>query len=69
VSCPKSFREEIDFHDLLRQKPPYVYIVMVEFNLSGLSNNVMHVLGFCGEDGGFMKLNAVCLVYAVFSHG
>jgi hypothetical protein len=31
-----------------------VRIVGMELNLKGLLNNVIHVLGFSGEDGGFM---------------
>jgi hypothetical protein len=36
----KVFRELIrGFHDLLRQKPPSLDIIIVEFNLSGLPKN------------------------------
>jgi hypothetical protein len=41
----------------------------MELNLSGLPNDVSHVSGFNGEDGGFEKLNAVFQVYCVFSYG
>jgi hypothetical protein len=31
----------------------FVHIVRVEFRLSGFPNNVIHVSGFCCEDGDF----------------
>jgi hypothetical protein len=34
----------------------------MELNLNGLPNYVNHVLGFSGEDGGFVKLNVVSQV-------
>jgi hypothetical protein len=34
-----------------------------------LHNNVVHVSGFCGEDGGIVELNAVSLVDTLFSYG
>jgi hypothetical protein len=43
------------------------HIVRVEFN--GLPNNVIHTLGFCGEDGGIIKLNVGSWVDIVFSYG
>jgi hypothetical protein len=46
-----------------------VDIVRMEFNLSGLPDNVVHITGFCGEDGRIMDLNAVSLVDSVFSYG
>jgi hypothetical protein len=46
-----------------------VHIVGIELNLSGLPNDAIHISGFCGEDGGVMKLNVACQVNAVFSHG
>jgi hypothetical protein len=49
---PEVFREAVrGFHDLLRQNPPSVDIVRVEFNLSGLPDNAVHISGFRGEDG------------------
>jgi hypothetical protein len=41
----------------------------MELTLNGLSNDVIHVSGFSGEDGGFLKLNAVSQVDDVFSYG
>jgi hypothetical protein len=41
----------------------------MEFNLNGLPNDAIHVLGFSGEDGGIVKLNAVSQVGPVFSYG
>jgi hypothetical protein len=46
-----------------------VDIVGVEFNLNGLSDNVVHISGFHGKDGRIVELNAVSLVDAVFSYG
>jgi hypothetical protein len=40
---------------------------MVEFNLSGLPNNEVHISGFRGEDGSIVELNAMFLVNTVFS--
>jgi hypothetical protein len=40
----------------------------MELNLNGLPNDVIHVSGFSGEDGCFVKLNAVSQVDAVFSY-
>jgi hypothetical protein len=58
------------FHDLLRQKTNLsVHIVGMELNLNGLPNDVSHVSGFSGKDGGFVKLNAVSQVDGVFSYG
>jgi hypothetical protein len=34
----------------------------MELNLNGLPNDVIHVSGFSGKDGGFVKLNAVSQV-------
>jgi hypothetical protein len=31
----------------------------MELNLNGLPKDAIHVSGFGGEDGGFVKLNAV----------
>jgi hypothetical protein len=68
ISIPKSFWEQIrGFCGLLRQKPSSVHIVRVEFNLSGLVNNAVHVSGFCGEVGGTVELNAVPLASTVHS--
>jgi hypothetical protein len=41
----------------------------MELNLSGLPNDVIHVLGSSGKDEGIVKLNAVSQVDAIFSHG
>jgi hypothetical protein len=41
----------------------------MELNLNGLHNDVIHVSGFRGKDGGIVKLNAVSQFDAVFSHG
>jgi hypothetical protein len=41
------------FHDLLRSHSP-VLITGIEFNLNRLPDNVIHVSGFGGEDGGVM---------------
>jgi hypothetical protein len=46
-----------------------VDIVGVEFNLSGLPENAVHISGFRGEDGTIVELNAVSLVATVFSYG
>jgi hypothetical protein len=40
----------------------------MELNLNGHPNNVIHVLGFSGEDGGIVKLKVVSRVDAVFSY-
>jgi hypothetical protein len=56
------------FHDLLRQNSLSVHIVGMELNLNRLPNNASRVLGFCGEDGGIVKLNAVSQVDAMFSY-
>jgi hypothetical protein len=40
-----------------------LHTVGMELDLNGLPNNVIHLLGRSGEDGGIVKLNAV------FSHG
>jgi hypothetical protein len=67
---PKVFREPLrGFHDVLRQKPLSLLILLrVEFNFGGLPNNAVHVSGFCGEDGDIVELNAVSLVDTVFSY-
>jgi hypothetical protein len=58
------------FHDLLRKKNKFsVHTVGMEFNLNGLPNDAIHVSGFSGEDGGFVRLNAVSQVDGVFSYG
>jgi hypothetical protein len=41
----------------------------MEFNLNGLPNDAIHVLGFSGEDEGSVKLNEVSQVDGVFSYG
>jgi hypothetical protein len=42
----------------------------MELNLIVLPNDAIHVSGFSGEDGGFLKLNAVVSqVDGVFSYG
>jgi hypothetical protein len=59
-----------DFHDLLRQKPTSLYhIAGIGLNLNGLPNDAIHVSGFSGEDGDFVKMNAVSQVDGVFSYG
>jgi hypothetical protein len=69
-SCPESFKEPIrGFHELLRQKPPSLDIVRVEFNLSGLPDSAVHISGFRGENGRIVELNAVSLVDTVFGYG
>jgi hypothetical protein len=45
-----------------------VHVVVMELNLNGLPNDVIHVLGLGGEDGGIVYLNVVSQVDAVFSH-
>jgi hypothetical protein len=55
------------FHDLLRQKPSFLDIVSMEFNLSGLPNYAVHTSRFRGEDGRIVELNMVSLVDTVFS--
>jgi hypothetical protein len=40
----------------------------MELNLNGLFNDAIHVSGFSGKDGGFVKLIAVSQV-GVFSYG
>jgi hypothetical protein len=47
------------FHDLLRKNQPLFHIVGMELNLNGLPNDAIHVSGFGGENGGFVKLNVV----------
>jgi hypothetical protein len=43
-SCPESFKGPIrGFYDFLRQKPPSVDIVRVQFNLNGLTDNAVHI--------------------------
>jgi hypothetical protein len=41
----------------------------MELNLNGLPNDAIDVSGFSGEDGVFVKLNAVSQVDGVFSYG
>jgi hypothetical protein len=41
----------------------------MEFNLNGFPNDAIHVSGFSGEDGGFVKLNAASQFDDVFSYG
>jgi hypothetical protein len=41
----------------------------MEINLNVLPNDAIHVSGFSGKDGGFVKLDAVSLVDGVFSYG
>jgi hypothetical protein len=41
----------------------------MELNLNSLPNDAIHVSDFSGEDGGFVKLNAVSQVDGVFSCG
>jgi hypothetical protein len=43
-----------------------VHIVGMVLNLNGLPNDAIHVSGFSGEDGGFVKLSAVSQVDGVF---
>jgi hypothetical protein len=40
----------------------------MEFNLSRFPDGAIHVSGFCGEDGGDVKLNAVSQVDTVLHH-
>jgi hypothetical protein len=40
----------------------------MELNLNGLHNDAIHVSGFSGEYGGYLKLNAVSQVDDVFSN-
>jgi hypothetical protein len=44
-------------------------IVKLEFDLNGLPDNAVHISGFRGEDGRIVELNAMTLVYTVFSYG
>jgi hypothetical protein len=69
ASCSGYFlREQMGgFHDFLGQKPTPHFAGM-ELNINGLPNNVIHVSGFSGEDGGIAKLNAVSQVNTVFSY-
>jgi hypothetical protein len=53
----------------MRQKPPSLDIVGVEFNFDGLPDNAVHISGFLGEDGSFEELIAMSLVDTVFSYG
>jgi hypothetical protein len=46
-----------------------VSIVRADLNLNGFPDNVVHISGFHGEDGGIVELNAVSLVNTVFSYG
>jgi hypothetical protein len=58
------------FHVFLRQETNVsVQVVGIELKVNGLPNDATHVSGFSGEDGGFMRLNAVSQVDAVFSYG
>jgi hypothetical protein len=41
----------------------------MELNLNGFLNIAIYVSGFNGEDGGFVKLNAVSQVDGMFSYG
>jgi hypothetical protein len=41
----------------------------MELNLNGLRNDAVHISVFSGEDGGFVKLNAVFQVDGMFSYG
>jgi hypothetical protein len=41
----------------------------VEFYLNGLPDNAVYISGFRGENGRIVELNAVSLVYIVFSYG
>jgi hypothetical protein len=47
---------------------PLCWYCKVEFNLNGLPDNAVHISGFRGEDGSIVELNAVSLVYTVFSY-
>jgi hypothetical protein len=40
----------------------------VDFNLNGFLNNVVHISGFRGEDGGIVEMNAMFLDNIVFSY-
>jgi hypothetical protein len=44
-----------------------VHVVGMELNLNGLPNDVVHVSGFNGEDGGFVEPNAVSQFNCMFS--
>jgi hypothetical protein len=44
-----------------------VDIVVVEFNLNGLSDNAAHISGLRGVDGRIVEMNAVFLVDNVFN--
>jgi hypothetical protein len=41
----------------------------MEFILSGLPDNAVHIFDFGGEDGRIVELNAVSLVDTVFNYG
>jgi hypothetical protein len=45
------------------------HIVGMELNLNDLPNDVIHLSGFSGKDGGILKSKAVSQVDTVFSHG
>jgi hypothetical protein len=70
ASCSGHFlREQMRlFHDFLRQNPTSNFVGM-ELKLKGLPNNVIHISGFSGEDGGNAKLNAASQVNTAFSYG
>jgi hypothetical protein len=44
------------FHDLLRQKPTSLFILLGWSNLNDLPNNVIHVSGLSGKNGVIVKL-------------
>jgi hypothetical protein len=39
-----------------------VHIAGMELNLNGLPNDVIHISGLGGEDGGIVKLNVVSIL-------
>jgi hypothetical protein len=45
-----------------------VHIVGMEVNLNGFPNDAIYVSLFSGEDGGFVKLNAMSQDDGVFSY-
>jgi hypothetical protein len=46
----------------------HVHAVMVQLNLNGLPDHLVHVSVFGGEDTGVLELHLMVLTYAAFGH-
>jgi hypothetical protein len=67
-----SFLEGADerFPSLIETKSCFlVHVVRMEFNLSGLHDDVIQVMALRGEYGGVAKLDTVIQLDAVFCYG